>query len=163
MGRFWIEDKFIDEIAKHLSIAAQCVYHCLKRHVNRQRQAKIGSGKISEELGVSTTTTLRGLKELKEKQLISSRVGCHSFGYYEIYPLPQNLCRSPHQNITLTRTKNIWVPNKNLPIKELGINIKEEKRTPEEQEKINQAINKTREDLIRKNILSPISRETKEK
>jgi hypothetical protein len=160
MYRFWIEDTFIDEIARHLSIAAQSIYICLKRHANGQRQAKIGSGRISKELGISVGTTLKGLKELRGKELISNRIGLHHSGHYEIYSLPQNLHKSPRQNTTQTPIKNTEALNQNLSIKESGINIKEEIdytktiiRTPEEQERNDHCRKQLKKRLIEKGII----------
>lgn len=154
MKRFWTEDEFIDSIARNFDPSSQSVYFCLKRHANKQGNAHIGSSKIAEEMGITATTALKGLKELSSKGLISERIGNHSFGYYQIYSLPQNLYRSPHHNNTSTQLNyNEVLPN-NLTTKELGINIKEEnnlfqinKRTPEEQERLNKTLDEMRKKL----------------
>lgn len=154
MKRFWTEDEFIDSIARNFDPSSQSVYFCLKRHSNKQGHAHIGSSKIAEEMGITPATVLKGLKELRLKGLISERIGNHSFGYYQIYPLPQNLYMSPHHKNEPTQSNYNVVPSNNLTTKELRINIKEKnillqtsKRTPEEQKHIDESLAKIRSNL----------------
>lgn len=63
--RFWIENEFIDEYARNLSIKAQCVYMCLKRHCNKKGETTIGVRGIAERLGINKSTACDALKELE--------------------------------------------------------------------------------------------------
>ena len=71
--RFWIEDEFIDIYAKSLSLKAQAVYICLKRHCNRQGQTTIGIRGIAVKLGINKDTASNAIKELELSGFVGQR------------------------------------------------------------------------------------------
>lgn len=71
--RFWIEDEFIDTYAKTLSIKAQAVFMCYKRHCNGNGETTIGIRKIAELLGVNKETVSRAVKELELSGFVGQR------------------------------------------------------------------------------------------
>ncbi len=127
-GRFWIEDEFIDKYAKNLSLKAQAVYICLKRHCNREGHAKIGIRKIAKELGISKNTCQKAIKELQLSQLVGQRINQLSlFGYYTVPPLGTELSHVVVQK-ELGTIKGIQKPLTDEEKKE-GIKILDSMRT----------------------------------
>lgn len=78
MGRFWIDDDFIDVRAKTLSIYAQMVFITLARHSNNDGETFIGVRKIGELLGINKDTVSKAVKELVVSGLVGHcKVGKH--------------------------------------------------------------------------------------
>lgn len=85
MRRFWIDDEFIDNYAKSLSLKAQMVYVCLCRHANGEGKTTIGCRRIAKKLGISKNTVNEAIKELQVSQLLGRRVNAPSqSGYYTV-------------------------------------------------------------------------------
>lgn len=153
---YWkTEDIFIDKYARTLSLKAQAVYSCLKRHAGGQfGHSNIGSRLISKKIGTSLNTAQSGLRELIEKGFISKRRGSYSTGYYTIYPLTQDISQQLNQNNIATDENNEPILKQYLGIKVNSKHIKEEstsyenqKRTPEEQERMNKTLEKMRKEI----------------
>lgn len=70
MGRFWIDDDFIDVKAKDLSIYAQMVFIALSRHTNKNGETFVGYRKIASLLNISKTTVQKAVEELEAYHLV---------------------------------------------------------------------------------------------
>jgi len=149
--RYWKEDYYIDNLARHLSMKAQCVYDCLKRHCNAERRTTIGSRKISEKIGIDKGTVQAGLNELIKKNFIRTRSSNSSGGYYFIYPLDEVCGQSLGEKGLKTELPQQSVLNGDNGQKELRNNIKEENN-----KNINpETLIKLRRDLEEKGIVRP--------
>ena len=152
MGKFWVEDIFIDKYAKRLSFKAFSVYICLKRHARgKLGRTHTASRPIAKELGINLSTAQSGLRELIDKKFISKRIGKNATGYYTVYPLTEDMSHPPNQNTTTSDLNHKSSPTEEISQKEVRNNIKEDKmyynnkpRTDEEQKIINERLSKMR-------------------
>lgn len=64
MGRFWIDNNFIREDARYLSVYAQSVYSALACHANIRGETFIGCRKIGTSLGINKDTANKAINEL---------------------------------------------------------------------------------------------------
>lgn len=80
MGKFWMSDDFVRVHARKLSTSAVAVYMVLSCHCNRHNQTTIGVRRVAEILGVSKTTVVKAMKELKVYQFLVQRTK----GVYQI-------------------------------------------------------------------------------
>ncbi|OGF28157.1 hypothetical protein A2303_02005 [Candidatus Falkowbacteria bacterium RIFOXYB2_FULL_47_14] len=150
--RYWKEDYYMDDLARHLSMKAQCVYDCLKRHCNADRKTTIGSRKIGEKIGIDKGTVQSGLNELIKKNFISARSSNSSDGYYFIYPLNEVFGQSLGGKNSVTELEQQSVPNGYNSQKELKNYIKEENNKNVKPE----TLIKLRRNLEEKGIVRPI-------
>ena len=70
MGRFWVDDSFVREKARTLSIHAVGVYVSLSSHANGHGRTFIGQRLIAEELGIGKDTVTKAMKELEVSGLV---------------------------------------------------------------------------------------------
>lgn len=133
--RFWIEDDFIDTIAKHFSAYMQGVYFCMCRHANRQGKTIIGARKIAEKMGYHKDTVFKARRQLQVVGLVAHlKEGGWSVSAVGVVGLVAQSGRSGSPK---------------------GINyIKEEKKITQKEKRENQkALKNLRSELFKKGII----------
>lgn len=80
MGRFWIDDDFIDVKAKDLSIYAQMVFIALTRYANKDGETFVGVRQIAKSLGINKDTVSKSIQEL----LVSGLIGHCKTGKHRV-------------------------------------------------------------------------------
>ena len=69
-NRYYVDNEFIDGYAKYVGWQGQCVYHALCRH-SREENCFPGQEHLAIELGISTASVKRGVKQLKEWNIVA--------------------------------------------------------------------------------------------
>ncbi|MBI2551323.1 hypothetical protein HYV73_03175 [Candidatus Uhrbacteria bacterium] len=70
MGRFWLDDNFIDACPKGVSATARLVYVGLTRHVNKDGFTFIGDRVLAIKLGLNHKTVNKCFRELETYHLL---------------------------------------------------------------------------------------------
>jgi hypothetical protein len=70
MGRFWVDDLFIDKQARSLSVYAQVVFVGLCRFANRKVDTFVGYRRLALSLSISKNTVVKAVKELEASHLV---------------------------------------------------------------------------------------------
>lgn len=78
MGRFWLNDDFIEIEAKKLSIYEQMVYVALTRFANKQGETFVGVRRLASCLNINKDTVAKAIKGLVASGLVGHyKVGKH--------------------------------------------------------------------------------------
>lgn len=116
MGRFWIDDDFIDSKAKDLTIYEQMTFVALSRFANKEGNTFVGTRHIASCLGINKDTVSKAEKGL----ILSGSVGQVSStlsGLRTLTVLPQRLdCpkASDIRNVSKESIKEVFVKSESL-------------------------------------------------
>lgn len=121
MGRFWIDDDFIDAKAKYLSIYAQMVFIALTRYANKDGETFVGVRKIAGVLGINKDTVSKSIQEL----VVSGLIGHCKTGEHRVSGL----------KLSSVRPDQFPVSDRVGPKEVFKEDIKEEKISEEERQR----------------------------
>lgn len=89
MGRFWVEDNFIREHAKHLTPETVVVFFYLCSRADSKGIVSVGVRRISEDLGISKNTAYKSIESLTASHHVGHKgKGAHGVSILEVYSVP---------------------------------------------------------------------------
>lgn len=73
-SRYYIDNEFLNGYAKQVGWQGQVVYTALCRHASREETCFPSLRHLADELGISETSVKTGIKNLKEYNIIVSKI-----------------------------------------------------------------------------------------
>ena len=138
IGKFWIDDDFIRNDAKNLSVYAQAVYFVLACHANKLGETFIGYRKIAALLSIDKNTVNRAVEQL--------------IAYGRVRRLDKKIGRASFLKIT-TVSNEVALPYDENIHKEDNKEVYKDTEQPKDYKKIREAISIVRKKLEYKGII----------
>ncbi|MFA4942986.1 MAG: helix-turn-helix domain-containing protein [Patescibacteria group bacterium] len=144
-GKFWILDCFIDQLAKGFKLHEQMVYVALCRHANSKGETYVGTRTIATKLGINKNTVSKSIKHLKAYGLVIQLSG----GAGKLSTL-----KIPSVSFEDTQLSRPVIHKEDVKEEKKEALFAKQKRTPEEQERMNQTLDNMRKALANRFTLN---------
>jgi len=149
-GKFWMPDDFIDRLAKTLTPYEQMVYVALCRHANSKGETFVGARRISDELNINKNTVSKSIRRLKAYGLVIQLSGGE--GKLSTLKIPSVSFKDTQLSCPVIHKEDIKEEKKE------ALSTQRE-RTLEQQERIEQELDKLRKSLANRFALKKQSYE----